>query len=77
MSNYSVESIRLKCADKDALKLESIFIGKAGKEAFSEVKVKHLVNDQATPGNIFADLKWLKQEMTKDDGNRSVPALAQ
>jgi len=67
VSNYAVESIRLKCADKDALELERILNGKAGKEAFSEVQVKHLVNEQATPENIFACLKWLKQEMTKDD----------
>ena len=67
VSNYSVKSIRLECADKDALELERILNGKAGKEAFSEVQVKHLVNEQATRENIFACLKWLKQEMTKDD----------
>jgi WD40 repeat protein len=67
VSEYSVKSIRLQFADKDAEELEKVFKGEPGQGAFSDVQFRSLLNEQATARNIFDNLKWLKDQMNKED----------
>jgi uncharacterized caspase-like protein len=67
VSNYSFESIRLNFADRDAEELGKLFDGPAGKDAFSQVRVKPLLNAEATKSKIYEGLRWLKESMKKED----------